>query len=437
VELDRLKHLRAVATRRARAVRDVRLVLLGYGRVGQAVARTIRRRGPTLLAHGLRLSVALALVRDRDRQRGDDPPPLTCDPTLVLDPDTRGRRPDLVVEVMGGLRPAGDLVRDALDRGIPVVTANKTLMATAGPELRRLAGERGAALAYGAAVVAGVPFLGALLRRPLVASPSRVAGVLNGTSHFLACELARGVSWADALADAQARGYAEPDSSADTSGRDAAEKLSILLQTIGCTDVPSARLPRIGLEALVPEDFDAAVLLGGVIKPAAMAQLAGPGAGAWVGPCLVDSRHRFARLAGVDNAVEFEDHDGRVVAFVGPGAGPDATAATIVDDVVEVLARGAERPAATHRPRVLAAGVAGRPPAGPWCVRITSPDPPSPAEITRRLAACGLTALTTAHVGAHAYARTAAGPWAAALEAAVATTATGSSTLVLPVIEGV
>jgi homoserine dehydrogenase len=122
---------------------------------------------------------------------------------------------------MGGEHPAFEFVQQALQAGTHVVSANKTLMARRGLELHATALRSGAALCFDAAVLAGVPFLGALARRPLVSAPHRIFGIVNGTSHFIAGALEAGQSLASALERAIERGYAEPDSSADISGRDA------------------------------------------------------------------------------------------------------------------------------------------------------------------------------------------------------------------------
>jgi homoserine dehydrogenase len=219
-----------------------------------------------------------------------------------------------------------------------VVTANKTLVAHHGPELRALARRRRTILACEAAVVAGVPFLGSLARRPLLAAAARIAGILNGTSHFVLTALDRGATLPAALDDAVARGFAEPDSAADTSGRDAAEKLTILLHLSGVAGLAVDDLTRRGLDALTPADLAAARRLGGLVKPVALATLEPGRSGAWVGPAFVPAGHLFAALQGVDNALAITSASGQTVTFAGPGAGPDVTAATIVDDIVEATA---------------------------------------------------------------------------------------------------
>lgn len=406
------------------------MALLGYGRVGQAVATGIEDSRARLAGVGLSLACSGALVRDPRRARQGPPVPCLADPAAVLE------RADVIVEVMGGLEPARALVASALDAGIPVVSANKTLVAYHGHELRALAAARRTTFACEAAVVAGVPFLGALARRPLCAAARRILGILNGTSHVVAAALDRGESLEAALHDAVKRGYAEPDSAADIAGRDAAEKLAILLHLAGRPDVAPDRLPVVGLDVLRPGDFREARRMGGVIRPIALAAIDDDAPGAWVGPALVALDHPLASLRGVENLVQLTDARGHVVAFRGPGAGPDATARTVIDDVVELLLSGpgARRlvPAATG---TSSAPALDAPPRGPWFVRIATPDgSPDVRRFTRALADAGLDVrrLTACHDLLAA--RTGPAAWDA-VRRAVSGCVPPDRAIVLPVIE--
>ncbi|MEZ5318085.1 MAG: homoserine dehydrogenase [Vicinamibacterales bacterium] len=394
--------------RRGGPIRRVRVGLLGAGRVGSAVAVQARRRAGDLEAVGLAVDVVAALVRDRARPRGVD---LPVD-ALVEDADAVfAAAPDVLVEVLGGEEPARTIVASAIARGIPVVTANKTLVARHGAALSAAAARARTALHWEASVIAGVPFIGALRRRPLLARARRIAGILNGTSHFVLGEMARGATIEAALARAVERGYAEPDASGDLSGRDAAEKLAILLRLAGQPAGGPEDLPVLGLEPIAPRDLTAAARLGGVIKPVAVAgglravsqapsgfeaigraddaagddgagrragddAAAAPpddtGAGtAWVGPAFVVAGHPFARLDGVRNALALTGVDGEVVSFSGPGAGPEVTAATILDDVAEVVRSPVSgwggRPESIDPSPVPGAR---RPPRGRWFVHV-------------------------------------------------------------------
>ena len=232
-------------------------LLLGYGQVNQAVAACLERERDRLRAFGCEVAPSRALVRDLTKRRGGPYVTLSNDVRHVIDAPV-----DIVIEALGGIEPARSLVTAALEAGIPVVSANKTLVAAHGRELRRLAAAHGTRFACDAAVLAGVPFLGSLERRPLVSAATRIEAILNGTTHFVMSAIARGATFDAALADATARGYAEPDSRADISGRDAAEKLTVLLHLAGC-DVVAEDLPRLGIDAIEPDDLAAARRAGG------------------------------------------------------------------------------------------------------------------------------------------------------------------------------
>jgi len=331
---------------------SVSVALLGYGRIGQAVAALADAERLRLRRAGCEINCRAALVRERGKLRTGPRLPLTADASELFHADV-----DVVIEVIGGLEPARTLVTRALHAGIPVVTANKTLVAHHGLELSALAASRGTSFAYDAAVLAGVPFIGSLSRRPLIAAPRRIEGIINGTSHFITNAIEDGASFDTALAEATARGYAEPDSSADVTGRDAAEKLTILLHLCGHRAARVADLTTTSIADLKPAHFADAHRLGGTLKPVAIASLDPSAPGAWVGPAFVRSNHPFARLSGVANALRLVGESGRDVLFAGPGAGPEATAITILDDVLETLTTGAP----SHAGRTIATFKSGEP----------------------------------------------------------------------------
>jgi homoserine dehydrogenase len=318
-----------------RAPRVVRVALFGYGHVGQAVAARATRARTRLDAAGIDLHLTGALVRNPSKPR---PAPAIRLFTDGLELVSAGA--DVVIEVLGGLEPARELTARALGAGVAVVTANKTLVAECGQDLRELARRHDTAFGFDAAVLAGVPFLGSLARRPLASEVRRLEGVLNGTSNFVIDAMTGGISREAALAEAVRRGYAEPDSAADTSGRDAAEKLTILLHLAGCDGLRPSQIHRAPLDLVEPALVAGARRLAGCIKPVALAALDPAECGAWVGPSFVAGTHPFADLGGVANALRITDPTGQTVAFAGPGAGPDVTAATLIDDIVELVAGG-------------------------------------------------------------------------------------------------
>lgn len=402
------------------APRVVRVSLLGYGRIGQAVAAVAYHERVRLADAGVELHVVRALVRDLAKPRGGPVVRLVTSAAEVLHQGA-----DVLVEVLGGVEPARTIVAAALEAGVPVISANKSLLATHGEELRALAARHRTTLAFDAAVLAGVPFLGSLARRPLVSAARRLEGVVNGTSQFIVGALDRGVPYERALAEAVARGYAEPDSRADTSGRDAAEKLTILLHIAGHAGVRPDDVPKLGLDALETSDLAGARHLGGVIRPIALATT-GQDTGAWVGPAFISGNHPFAALVGVENALRLTGANGHTVTFAGPGAGPDATALTIIDDLVETVTAGAVRRPATAFGGGVAPSAATafrEPPPGRWFLSTSS----APASWELPLLQSG--AVTGRHV-----ALTSPLPWRAVASRQAALRAQGIHVLVLPVL---
>lgn len=354
---------------------SARVALLGCGTVGHAVARL----AALPQAGARRLQITGALVRDARRARPLPLPPLTENAGALLTP-----APDVLVELLGGIEPARALVLETLTRGIPVVTANKTLLAHHGAELREAAHASGAPLLYEAAVIAGVPFLGTFTRRPRAATATALLAIANGTSNFVLTRCARdGCSVGEALADAQRRGYAEPDPRHDVSGADARDKLAVLLQHFAHRNVSAAGIETVGLDGIGPEQPAHARELGGAIKPVILADWTRGTVAAFVGPAFVPAGHPLATVDGVENALLLSTPHGRL-RFQGPGAGPDVTAATVLDDVEDVLAGAAVRP--QHR---LTAAVAAPPETG-WLVTIDAARLPAGAEIADLFASHGL-----------------------------------------------
>ena len=348
----------------AEACRPVpcRIGLLGLGNVGSAFARLVRDSAPRLASHGFVPIVSSALVRSiGNRSRApfagiatDDVDAFFAEPV------------DLLVEALGGVDAPYAFVRRALDRGTPVVTANKSLIAAHGDELARLARRRGTALRYEASCIAGVPFLGTFERRPFASSVTWVTAILNGTSNSILTAMTSGASFDAALADAQIRGFAEPDPSMDVSGRDAAEKLAILVRLFGRIAVSPCALPTDGIGSVEPEDIAAAAAFGGAIRPIAHASWNESAVSAFVGPAFVSGTHPLSHVAGVTNGIVIGADRG-VQCYTGPGAGAEITAATLLDDVAEMIGERRVRMPSADVVRPAASIVR---PGTPWFIRL-------------------------------------------------------------------
>ena len=384
--------LNDVAAQRAPSFRtydhgEVRVALLGLGHVGSAVAATAAR-----VHSGIRFTITAALVRDVRRPRVVD----TSRFTLTTDPfEPLASDPDVVVEVLGGIEPARSAILAALARKIPVVTANKSLLAAHGDELFAAAARAGVPLLYEASVLAGVPFLSTFRRRPLARTVTGVQGILNGTSNFILSRMAReGTDFSAALADAQRLGYAEPDPSKDIDGDDAVEKLCVLLRHFGDFTIPPPQIERRGICDLDPADLQHAAAFGGTIRPIAVASWRDTRVTAYAGPAFVETTNQLCRVDGVQNAVVLTTPLADSLFFGGPGAGPSVTAATVLDDVVEAVRAGVEPDLSQPR----ACDVVQQAEAG-WFVRLTS-TALAEQEAPALLASLGVRLRRTSHVDA-------------------------------------
>lgn len=319
----------------------VRVGVLGAGTVGGAlVARLLSDRDAIRIKSGVDLEVRLVAVRDVTKPRPFQirPERLTDDPmSVVTDPSI-----DVIVEAMGGLDPAGELVLSAVKAGKPVVTANKELIATRGEEIIEAAKRAGVSVMYEAAVGGGIPVI-----RPLAESLAGedidvVSGIVNGTTNFILTAMAKeDRSYTDALAEAQRLGYAEADPGDDVSGRDAAFKTSILASLAFGERVAPWEVDCQGIEDVTADDIKAAAANGEVIKLIGSAQRGIDGRViAKVAPTHLPADHPLAGVNGVTNAIFIEGPSVGRLLFTGPGAGGDPTASAMLGDLIQVASRG-------------------------------------------------------------------------------------------------
>jgi homoserine dehydrogenase len=289
----------------------------------------------------------------------------------VLDSDV-----EIVVELIGGLHPAEDLVRGALNAGKSVVTANKQLIARHGPDLLQLASRNGCQLEFGASVAGGVPVLPALRTGLSGDRLHGIAGILNGTCNYILSRLESDrIPFSEALEEAQARGYAEADASEDLDGGDARAKLSILALAGLHVRVSPADVRARTIRAIDVVDFDYAAELGCTIRQISRADLNDTTLFAEVGPSLVPASSPFGRVQRNLNLVLTSGEFGGDVAFLGAGAGGYPTAVAVISDlmfVAESLSVG-PRP---HRPVNLASPNVSCDFETPWYLRFWVKDQP-------------------------------------------------------------
>jgi homoserine dehydrogenase len=307
------------------------VALIGFGTVGRAVAKILSE---TVLGESGDGSLRLTHICNRNVERKKQPwvPDdviWTDDFHAVLDSDA-----DIVIELIGGLNPAEEIVRGALQAGKSVITANKQLIARHGPGLLQLASSKGVRLEFGASVAGGVPVLPALHTGLSGDQLHGIAGILNGTCNYILSriESAR-IPFSEALEEAQARGFAEADASEDLDGGDARAKLAILalagLQLRVAPESIRARTIRT-VEAV---DFDYAKELGCTIRQISRADLKQDSLFAEVGPSLVPVTSPFGRVQSNQNLVLTSGKYGGDMAFLGAGAGGDPTAVAVISDL--------------------------------------------------------------------------------------------------------
>jgi len=316
-------------------MKPINVGLLGLGTVGGGTLTVLRRNAAEITRRaGREIRVVRAAVRNLDKAKalaGDLP--LSTNPfDVVDDPDI-----DIVVELIGGLEPARELVLQAIANGKHVVTANKHLVAKYGNEIFAAAQAKGVMVAFEAAVAGGIPIIKAL-REGLTANRIEwLAGIINGTSNFILTEMRdKGAAFEDVLKQAQALGYAEADPTFDIEGIDAAHKLTILSAIAFGIPMQFDRAYTEGISKLTREDVQYAEELGYRIKLLGIARRAENGIELRVHPTLIPERRLIANVDGAMNAVLVLGDAVGPTLYYGAGAGAEPTASAVVADLVDV-----------------------------------------------------------------------------------------------------
>jgi homoserine dehydrogenase len=316
--------------------RTIRIGMLGCGTVGSAVVRMLAEHGDDIaMRAAVRLAVTRVAVRDADRAR-DVPLPrdvFTTDPaSIVANPDI-----DVVLELLGGTEPAKELILASFASGKPVVTANKEVLSTAGKELFDAADAAQRDLMFEAAVGGGIPLIAPLKESLAGERVRRTLGIVNGTTNYVLTQMSEhGWTFEDALAEAQRLGYAEADPTADIDGFDAAAKCAILASIAFNTRVVASDVYREGIARVTPQDIADAARLGYVVKLLAISELEDGEVSARVHPAMIPAAHPLAAVRDANNAVFVEGAKVGQLMFYGPGAGGDATATSVIGDLVHV-----------------------------------------------------------------------------------------------------
>ena len=319
----------------------VRLGVLGHGVVGSAFVALVSQQSDNILARsGVRLEVAQVCIRDTKKKHT-----LPKGAVLVSDPHAlvQSSEVDVVVELMGGIDPASELIFAALKANKPVITANKALLARHGAELFGAADDASTDLLFEAAVCGGIPLVRPL-RESLRGEPIiRVMGIVNGTTNFILTKMSEhGADYQVALAEAQQLGFAEADPTADVQGHDAAAKIAIIASIAFGTTVRLDDVYCEGITQITAADIAIARKFGFAVKLLGVAELAGVGSNlassklsVRVHPALVPLTNPLAAVRESFNAVVVDGRASGSLMFYGRGAGGEPTASAVLGDVID------------------------------------------------------------------------------------------------------
>jgi homoserine dehydrogenase len=314
-----------------------RVGLLGHGTVGAAFEALLAERADAFVPiTGMRPEITGVLTRSR----GD------FDEVL--------ENSDLIVELIGGIEPARDYVLRAMRAGRHVVSANKLLLSQHGEELWACAREHDVQLRFEGAVAGVVPVIRVLQESLAATRVERIHGIVNGTTNYILSEMAaRGLSYDDALRQAQELGYAEADPTDDVTGRDAAAKMAILARLAFSTPVHLDQVVYEGIEHLTGEDMEYAEELDLGLKLIGTAERVDGGISVRVHPAFLYRGHPLASVHGPFNAVTVESDTITEVTLSGPGAGGPQTATAVLGDVVSAMIPPASTPETTEQLEVV------------------------------------------------------------------------------------
>jgi homoserine dehydrogenase len=318
--------------------KSIGVTLLGCGTVGGGVVNILMEQRELLR---LRTNVDFRLQHVVVKSEAEYPPnaselPMSTDANAAIDdPKT-----DVVVELIGGTGVAFTFVQRALSQGKAVITANKALLATKGPELFKLARDKNTCIAFEASAGGGIPIIDVLQRGLVANRVDALLGIVNGTCNFILSQMTNnGWSYEQALKEAQAQGFAEANPTMDVSGKDSLQKLIILAGLAFNVRIEEQDIHLEGIDKLDAVDLKFANELGYVVKLLAIAERVFPSNGAIslrVHPTLVHKSDLLAQVSGSFNAISFYGHALGHALFYGRGAGRMPTASAVVSDLIGV-----------------------------------------------------------------------------------------------------
>jgi homoserine dehydrogenase len=314
----------------------IKIGIIGVGTVGEAVVKNLEKNKEIIKARaGKEIKVVKGVVRNLSKKRNINVPLTTNYKEVTQDPEI-----DIVVELMGGVEGAFEVVKDALKNKKAVVTANKALLAYHRFELQKLAKTP---FGYEASVAGGIPIIKALRDGLSANDIIEIKGIINGTCNYILSEMKKGRDYQEVLKEAQKLGYAEADPTFDVGGFDAAHKLLILASIAYNIDAKPEDILIEGIENINLMDIEFADEFGYEIKLLGIAKKTDNKIELRVHPTLIKKEEMIAKVDGVMNAVSVIGDVVGETMYYGPGAGGDATASAVISDIIEI-ARGINAP---------------------------------------------------------------------------------------------
>ncbi len=327
-------------------VKTIRVAMAGLGTVGGGVAEIVINRAEALAQRtGLRFEIVKALVSDATKRRD-----VPCNKDIYTTDagELASVEADMLVEVMGGTDRSREVVLAALSRGIPVVTANKALLAHHGVEIYKTARAANTCIAFEASCAGGLPIIGALLRGLQANHNASIMGIFNSTCNYILSEmLSGGATYDAALKSAQALGYAEADPTLDVGGGDTAHKLTILASLAFGLNLDGRKVATEGIDGIELRDLQIAQHLGYACKMLGIGRrvesLGSNGVCLAVHPTMVPNSNTLFGMNGTSGAVEVQGDVVGETFYAGAGAGSLPTASAVVADMIEVASGAAQK----------------------------------------------------------------------------------------------
>ena len=314
----------------------VKIGIIGLGTVGEAVVKNLQKNKDIIKARaGKEIKIVKGVIREPNKYTHLNIPLSTDYKEVTRDPEI-----DIVVELIGGVDKAFEIVSDALKHKKAVVTANKALLAYHRFELQKLAKTP---FEYEASVAGGIPVIKALRDGLSANHILEIKGIINGTCNYILTEMKKGRDYIDVLKEAQELGYAEADPTFDVGGFDAAHKLLILASIAYNIDAKPEDILIEGIENINLTDIEFAKEFGYEIKLLAIAKKRENNIELRVHPTLIKNKEMISKVEGVMNAVSVIGDVVGETMYYGPGAGGDATASAVISDIIEI-ARGNKNP---------------------------------------------------------------------------------------------